>query len=145
LESRKVVPKEEVENKNAYRKYSRYKYLFKYLPEDERLRRYMEARNRIFADHELSGMRIVSRRDQKARGRFRIKRSRRREVVAAAKRIDFADPRLFDKMRCVINRTTGVSKPGKDRFCLDAQKLNALTIKDAYPLRSIEGILTRMD
>jgi len=43
------------------------------------------------------------------------------------------------------NRTTVVSKPGKDRFCLDARKLNALTIKDAYPLPSIEGILSRIE
>jgi len=39
------------------------------------------------------------------------------------------------------NRTTVVSKPGKDKFCLNARKYNALTIKDAYPLPSIEGIL----
>jgi len=43
------------------------------------------------------------------------------------------------------NRTTVVSKPGKDRFCLDTRKLNALTIKDAYPLPSIEGILSRIE
>jgi len=43
------------------------------------------------------------------------------------------------------NRTTVVSKTGKDRFCLDARKLNALTIKDAYPLLSIEEILSRRD
>jgi len=43
------------------------------------------------------------------------------------------------------NRTTVVSKPGKERFCLDARKLNAMTIKDAYPLPSIEGILSRID
>ncbi|KAH8362497.1 hypothetical protein KR084_010321, partial [Drosophila pseudotakahashii] len=43
------------------------------------------------------------------------------------------------------NRTTVVSKPGKDRFCLDARKLNALTVKDAYPLPSIDGILSRID
>jgi len=33
----------------------------------------------------------------------------------------------------------------EDRFCLDARKLNALTIEDAYPLPSIEGILSRID
>jgi len=32
------------------------------------------------------------------------------------------------------SRTTVMSKPGKGRFCLDARKLNALTIKDAFPL-----------
>jgi len=43
------------------------------------------------------------------------------------------------------NRTTVVPKPGKDRFCLDARKLNALTIKDVYPLPSVEEILSRID
>lgn len=43
------------------------------------------------------------------------------------------------------NRTTVVRKPGKNRFCLDARKLNAVTIKDAYPLQNIDGILSRID
>jgi len=43
------------------------------------------------------------------------------------------------------NLTTVVSKPGKDRLCLDARKLTALTIKDAYSLPSIEGIISRID
>jgi len=41
------------------------------------------------------------------------------------------------------NRTTVVSRPEEDRCCLDARKLNALTIKDAYPLPCIEGILSK--
>jgi len=43
------------------------------------------------------------------------------------------------------NRTTVLRRPDKNRFCLDARKLNTLTIKDAYPLPSIEGILSRVD
>lgn len=43
------------------------------------------------------------------------------------------------------NRTTIVRKPGKNRFCLDARKLNAVTEKDAYPLQNIDGILSRID
>ncbi|GBO99559.1 Retrovirus-related Pol polyprotein from transposon 17.6 [Eumeta japonica] len=43
------------------------------------------------------------------------------------------------------NRTTVVRKPGKNRFCLDARKLNQITIKDAYPLQNIDGILSRID
>ncbi|XP_043069923.1 uncharacterized protein [Drosophila bipectinata] len=43
------------------------------------------------------------------------------------------------------NRTTLVQKPGKNRLCLDARKLNALTVKDAYPLQNIESILSRVD
>ncbi|KAH8244542.1 hypothetical protein KR032_008233, partial [Drosophila birchii] len=35
------------------------------------------------------------------------------------------------------NRTT-VRRPDKNRFCLDARKLNQLTVKDAYPLLCIE-------
>ncbi|KAH8285505.1 hypothetical protein KR054_010176, partial [Drosophila jambulina] len=43
------------------------------------------------------------------------------------------------------NRTTVVRRPDKNRFCLDARKLNQLTVKDAYPLPSIEGILSRIE
>ena len=43
------------------------------------------------------------------------------------------------------NRFAVVRKPEKNRFCLDARKLNARTIKDAYPLQNIEGILSRID
>lgn len=43
------------------------------------------------------------------------------------------------------HRTTVVRKPGKNRFCLDARKLNKLTVKDAYPLQNIDGILSRID
>lgn len=43
------------------------------------------------------------------------------------------------------NRFTVVRKPDKNRFCLDARKLNARTVKDAYPLQNIEGILSRID
>lgn len=43
------------------------------------------------------------------------------------------------------NRSTLVRKPGKNRECLDARKLNEKTIKDAYPNQNIEGILSRLD
>uniref|UniRef100_A0A1I8NKY6 Retrotransposon gag domain-containing protein n=1 Tax=Musca domestica TaxID=7370 RepID=A0A1I8NKY6_MUSDO len=43
------------------------------------------------------------------------------------------------------NRTTIVRKPGKNRFCLDARKLNKLTVKDAYPLQNIERIVSRIN
>ncbi|KAH8303053.1 hypothetical protein KR059_010889, partial [Drosophila kikkawai] len=39
------------------------------------------------------------------------------------------------------NTITLVRKPGKNRLCLDARKLNKVTVKDAYPQQSIEGIL----
>lgn len=34
---------------------------------------------------------------------------------------------------------------GKPRLCLDARKLNELTVKDAYPMPLIEGLLSRLD
>lgn len=37
-----------------------------------------------------------------------------------------------------------VIKPNKVRLCLDARKVNAVTLKDAYPLPSIEGIFARL-
>lgn len=37
-----------------------------------------------------------------------------------------------------------VVKPNKVRLCLDARKLNQVTKRDAYPLPSIEGILSRL-
>lgn len=38
-----------------------------------------------------------------------------------------------------------VRKPGKNRLCLDSRKVNALTVKDAYPLPHIEGLLSRLE
>jgi len=35
-------------------------------------------------------------------------------------------------------------KLGKVRFCLDARKLNAVTVKDAYPIPIMEGLLSRL-
>lgn len=43
------------------------------------------------------------------------------------------------------SRVTLVRKPGKNRLCLDARKLNDRTVKDAYPIQNIEGILSRLD
>lgn len=43
------------------------------------------------------------------------------------------------------NRTTVVIGPEKNRFCLDARKLNSVTVKDAYPLPCNEDILSRID
>lgn len=37
-----------------------------------------------------------------------------------------------------------VIKGTKNRFCLDARKINEKTIKDAYPLPHVEGILSRL-
>lgn len=39
---------------------------------------------------------------------------------------------------------TLVRKGDKNRLCLDARKLNIRTIKDAYPLPHIDGILSRL-
>ncbi|CAD7089964.1 unnamed protein product [Hermetia illucens] len=39
---------------------------------------------------------------------------------------------------------TLVVKPGKVRLCLDARKVNSVTVKDAYPLPLIEGIFSRL-
>lgn len=38
-----------------------------------------------------------------------------------------------------------VRKPGKNRLCLDSRKVNSLTVKDAYPLPHIEGLLSRLE
>jgi len=57
-------------------------------------------------------MRLVSRRVQKARERFRIRRSRRREVVAAVKRIDSADPRPFADVEPLGKQLTGLLDTG---------------------------------
>lgn len=37
-----------------------------------------------------------------------------------------------------------VVKPGKTRVCLDSRDLNKVTIKDAYPILHIEGLLIRL-
>lgn len=37
-----------------------------------------------------------------------------------------------------------VRKPKKNRICLDARKLNAITVKNAYPIHNIEGLLSRL-
>lgn len=43
------------------------------------------------------------------------------------------------------SRCTLVRRPGKNRLCLDARKLNDRTIKDACPIQNIEAILSRLD
>ncbi|KAH8328917.1 hypothetical protein KR067_006553, partial [Drosophila pandora] len=43
------------------------------------------------------------------------------------------------------NTITLVRKPGKNRLCLDARKLNKITVKDAYQQQNIEGILSRIE
>lgn len=37
-----------------------------------------------------------------------------------------------------------VSKPGKNRFLLDSRKVNSVTVKNAYPLPRLEGMLSRL-
>ncbi|KAH8406924.1 hypothetical protein KR215_010419, partial [Drosophila sulfurigaster] len=37
-----------------------------------------------------------------------------------------------------------VQKPGKVRLCLDSRKVNEVTIKNAYPMPLIDGILSRL-
>ncbi|XP_023159122.1 uncharacterized protein LOC101459516 [Ceratitis capitata] len=37
-----------------------------------------------------------------------------------------------------------VKKPNKVRLCLDSRKINSVTVKDAYPLPHIDGILSRI-
>lgn len=37
-----------------------------------------------------------------------------------------------------------VIKPGKVRFCLDSRRLNEATVKDAYPMPNIDGLLSRL-
>lgn len=50
----------------------------------------------------------------------------------------------WESLRKVRVRGATAPKPGNDRFCLDACKLNALTVKDVYPLPSVDGILFRI-
>lgn len=40
--------------------------------------------------------------------------------------------------------TVVVIKPGNVRMCLDSRKLNSVTVKDAYPIPNIDGILSRL-
>jgi len=111
VEFHEIVPKVD-KDKNIYSQSDRYKYLLKYLPAEEKLRRYMKARNRIFAEHQLSGIRMFSRRVQKTRERFSIRRFRRREVVAAVKRVDSADPRPFAGVEILGMQLTGLLDTG---------------------------------
>lgn len=37
-----------------------------------------------------------------------------------------------------------IVKPDKVRFCLDSRKLNSVTVKDAYPIPNIDGLLSRL-
>jgi len=36
---------------------------------------------------------------------------------------------------------TLIVKPCKVRFCLDARKLNSVTVKDAYPMPILDGLI----
>lgn len=40
--------------------------------------------------------------------------------------------------RCVNSETWKV------RFCVDSRKLNSVTVKDAYPIPNIDGIISRL-
>lgn len=42
------------------------------------------------------------------------------------------------------NRVTFVQKGDKVRICLDARRLNDLTVKEAYPLPNIKGLLSQL-
>lgn len=37
-----------------------------------------------------------------------------------------------------------IVKPGKNRLCIDSRKLNDVTIKDAYPIPNIDGLIARL-
>ena len=37
-----------------------------------------------------------------------------------------------------------VTKPEKDRLCLDSRRLNSVTLKDAYPIPNIDGLISRL-
>lgn len=67
----------------------------RFLRAEERMRRYLEVLNWIFTEDQMSGMRLVSRKVQKAREEYKIRRYKRREVVAAVKRIESGDSRPF--------------------------------------------------
>lgn len=76
------------------------------------MRRYREARERIFADSVLLGRRMVSVRIQKARERFRRRKLLRREVVAAVKRADRNDPRVYAEIELNGIQTRGLLDTG---------------------------------
>lgn len=40
--------------------------------------------------------------------------------------------------------TVVVVKPGKVRMCVDSRKLNSVTVKDAYPIPNIDGLISRL-
>ncbi|XP_043063215.1 uncharacterized protein LOC122319687 [Drosophila yakuba] len=85
VESNKIV----IKNSNKLR----------YLPAEERMQKYLEVRNRIFANQQIDGMRSVSRRLLKARSRFRRRHQTRRAVVEAVRRGMGGDPRVFAEVR----------------------------------------------
>ncbi|XP_043659593.1 uncharacterized protein LOC122624186 [Drosophila teissieri] len=85
VESNKIV----IKNSNKLR----------YLPAEERMQKYLEVRNRIFANHQIDGMRSVSRRLLKARSRFRQRHQTRRAVVEAVRRGMGGDPRVIAEVR----------------------------------------------
>ena len=43
------------------------------------------------------------------------------------------------------DRTRKKKNNGKTRLCLDFRALNAVTVKDAYPMPNIDGINGRLD
>jgi len=58
------------------------------IPLEERWRRYKEARERIFKDHQLEGMTAVTRRIHKARQRFKKRKMERQEVQRTISQIE---------------------------------------------------------
>ncbi|XP_022230603.1 uncharacterized protein LOC111079655 [Drosophila obscura] len=84
----------------------------KFLPAEEKMRRYMEVRNQIFDDRQLEERRSVSHRLQKARSRFRKRRQTRKEVAEAVRRGAGRDPGMFAEVQNRGKRIAGLLDTG---------------------------------
>jgi len=82
------------------------------LPYEERIRAYLEARNRIFDERLLDGMRMVTRKMKKARDRFKRRRQVKRQVVAAVARSARTDPRVFAEFKLEGRQLRGLLDSG---------------------------------
>lgn len=112
--------KETVNLRNIQTNQDKHSAISTIIPLKERMQLYLQARNKIFSQHQLAGMRLVSRKILKTRGRSRQRRTKRKEVAAAVVR---NDPRPFAEIKIGGERVRVMLETGASVILLGCREL----------------------